>query len=407
MATRRPAAKTATKKVAKKAATKKVAKKTATKKVAKKAAAKKVAKKAAPKKAAPKAASTTKKAAPKKAATKKGKIPVNHIALIVDRSGSMGSISKTVVKVFNDQLATIKANAKKDDQETFVSFYTFHTTVDKPLYFQRQAQAVQPLKSISVRGLTALFDAVGTAIDAFKKAKNSNDPQVSYLLLALTDGYENASKKYKKSLPKLIKEVQSTGRWSLAFLTPKSGVTTLTRMGIPKGNIQDWSATNKGAQAAGQQMRRGLDNFFEARRGGKQAVSGFFKADLSKVSVQAVSDALVDVSDQFKRFKVDTDKANIRDFVNGKLKGKAKYEPGKGYYELTKPELVQAKKEIAIMDSKSGAIYTGMAARSMLGFPDGAAFKVKPGEMGTFAVYVMSTSNNRALVKDTTLLYRE
>jgi hypothetical protein len=67
---------------------------------------------------------------------------------------------------------------------------------------------------------------------------------------------------------------------------------------------------------------------------------------------------------------------------------------------------VQAKKEIAIRDNGSGAIYTGMAARSMLGLPDGQAFKVKPGEHGSFSVFVMSTSLNRVLVKDTTLLYR-
>ena len=34
------------------------------------------------------------------------------------------------------------------------------------------------------------------------------------------------------------------------------------------------------------------------------------------------------------------------------------------------------------------------------------SFQVKPGEMGNFAVFIMSTSNNRVLMKGTTLLYR-
>ena len=336
----------------------------------------------------------------------KAKIPVNHIALVVDRSGSMSSIMKDVVKVFNEQLQTIKQNAKKDDQETFVSFYTFHSSVDKPLYFQRQAQAVKPLKGIKLGGTTALFDAVGTAMNDLGRVKGAKDAHVSFLVIALTDGEENASRKFRDKLPKMITDAQKTGRWSLAFLTPKSGVRVLKRFKIPAGNIQDWAATAKGAKEAGERMRRGIDNFFVARRGGQQAVTGFFKADLAKVSVQDVSDNLVDVSEQFKRWDVKDDGANIRAFVDKMLAGKGQYQPGHGYYELTKPELVQAKKEIAIRDNGSGAIYTGVSARSMLGFPDGAAFKVKPGEMGNFSVFIMSTSLNRVLMKGTQLLYR-
>jgi hypothetical protein len=366
-------------------------------------AAKATAKKAPAKRRAAAAAAPTKA----KGKAGKAKIPVNHIALIVDRSGSMSGIMKDVVKVFNDQLEAIKQNAKKDDQETFISFYTFHRTVDKPLYFQRQATAVKPLKKISTTGTTALFDAVGTAMNDLGKVKGSKEAHVSFLVIALTDGEENASRKYRDKLPKMIADAQKTGRWSLAFLTPKTGVKTLKKFGIPAGNIQDWAASSKGAKEAGERMRRGLDSFFDARRGGKQAVSGFFKADLSKVTVQNVSDSLVDVSDQFQRWDVDGDGHNIRDFVNGKLGSSGTYKTGNGYYELTKSELVQAKKEIAIRDNKSGAIYTGMAARSMLGFPDGASFKVKPGEMGNFAVFIMSTSNNRVLMKGTQLLYRQ
>src|SRR6476620_10302018 len=80
------------------------------------------------------------------------KIPVNNISFVNDRSGSMWSIKKDVVKVFNEQLKAIKEQAKRGDQETFVSLYTFNSKVDKPLYLRRQAQAVKPLKSINASG---------------------------------------------------------------------------------------------------------------------------------------------------------------------------------------------------------------------------------------------------------------
>jgi len=203
----------------------------------------------------------------------------------------------------------------------------------------------------------------------------------------------------------MIKKAQKTGRWSFAFLAPKSGVGTLKKFGIPEGNIQDWAATSKGAKEVDLKLRHGLDNFFDARRTGKKSVAGFFRANLTQVNSKDVAGRLKDVSDEFKRWSVDVGGAVIRAFVDKKL-GSGKYKPGNGYYELTKPELVQAKKEIAIRDNKTGAVFAGSGARSMLGFPEGAAFKVKPGEMGNYSVFIMSTSLNRVLSKGTTLLYR-
>jgi hypothetical protein len=334
-----------------------------------------------------------------------GKTPINHIAMIVDRSGSMSRIMGNVVKVFNNQLATIKANAKHDDQETFVTFYTFHSKVDKPLYSKRPAKAVRPIKKIKTAGSTALFDAVGTAMADLDKARDVKLDHVSCLVIVLTDGAENASRKYRKTLPKMIKTAQKTGRWSFAFLTPKTGVATLKKFGIPEGNIQDWAATSQGTKEVDIKLRHGLDNFFVARRSGKKQVAGFFSANLTQVSAKDVVGRLKDVSKEFERWSVDVGGAAIRAFVDKKI-GAGKYKPGNGYYELTKPELVQAKKEIAIRDNKSGEVFTGSSARSMLGFPEGSAFKVKPGAMGNYSVFIMSTSLNRVLSKGTTLLYR-
>ncbi|HTR51892.1 MAG TPA: vWA domain-containing protein [Kofleriaceae bacterium] len=334
-----------------------------------------------------------------------GKTPINHIAMIVDRSGSMARIMTNVVKVFNNQLVTIKENAKKDDQDTFVTFYTFHSRVDKPIYSKRPAKAVRPIKKIRTAGSTALFDAVGTAMEDLDKARDVKLDHVSCLVIVLTDGHENASRTYRKKLPKMIEKAQKTGRWSFAFLTPKSGVGTLKKFGIPPGNIQDWDASSKGTKEVDLKLRHGLDGFFDARRSGKKSVAGFFRADLAKVNAKDVAGRLKDVSNEFKRWSVDVGGAAIRAFVDKKL-GAGSYKPGNGYYELTKSELVQAKKEIAIRDNKTGAVFTGSAARSMLGFPDGTSFKVKPGEMGNYSVFIMSTSLNRVLAKGTTLLYR-
>lgn len=424
-AARTPTKKTPRRKVAKakpaKKTTTRVAKKTATRAAPKKSGArvvKKTATRAAPKKrvaARPVKKASTKPAAPKKrtlsaqaklanAAAEEG-LKVNHIAFVVDRSYSMSSIRAKVVKVFNNQLARVKENAKRSGQMTFVSYYTFSTRVDKPHFFARPAAKVQPLKSLAVTGMTALIDATGQTIVDLSKVKGAKDRNVSFLVIVLTDGYENASRKYKAKIGKMIQDVQKTGRWSLAFLCPKNGVKYLKRFKIPAGNIQVWDATAKGTVKMEQSLRRGVDNYYAARSAGQRAVTKIFTTDLSRVSVRQVSTKLTNVSRQFVRWKVERD-APIKAFVDGKLAGKGSYEKGRGYYELTKPETVQAAKQIAIVDGKTGAIYAGDAARTMLGLPIGEKCKVKPGDHGGFAIFVESTSLNRKLIGGTTLLYR-
>lgn len=340
---------------------------------------------------------------------------VNHIAFVVDRSGSMGRIKAQVVRVFNNQLDTVQSNAKSAGQKTFLSTFMFHTTVDKPRHLATPVERVPKLgpKDFRLGGSTALLDAVGTAITSLQKAKGAANKDTSFLVIVITDGQENASRQYKKSLKGLIAKVQKTGRWSLAFLVPPGGQNALARFGIPKGNITVWDATTKGAKAMDVKLSAGLSSFYSARASGQKSVSAFFTTDMSKVDKKRLS-TLKDLSKGFARWAVDKERS-IREFVNAKLgtsaalrkKLGAAYEPGRGFYELTKPETVQPKKNLAILDKKTKAIYGGDQARHVLGMPSGSNVKVKPGNHMDYSIFVESTSNNRKLVRGTTLLYRQ
>jgi hypothetical protein len=406
-AKKKPAAK---KPAAKKPAAKKPAvKKPAVKKpAAKKPAAKKpAAKKPAVKKpaAAAKAGKQNLTTAAKEAtAVAQSGALVNHVIFVVDRSGSMSSIRRKVVSVFNSQLAALKKNAEATGQATFVSFYTFHSLVDAPRFFALPIAKVPKLDAISTTGATALLDATGQALVDHQSLPGGALDNVSFIVLVLTDGYENHSRKYKSKIGSMIKSAQASGRWTLAFLTPKGGEATLIRYGIPAGNIQAWSTSGSGVQTMGQDLQRGLQTFYEARQKGERAVVGVFTTNLAQVSVDAVSASMTDSTDAFVTIAVKS-AAAIRPLVEAELGGK--YQKGHGYYELTKPELVQEYKEIAIVDKSSGKIYAGDAARSHLGLPIGARIKVKPGDHGGFAIFVQSTSVNRKLVAGTSLLYKK
>ena len=406
-AAKKPAAK---KPAAKKPAAKKTAaKKPAAKKAAKPAVKKPAVKKPAVKATAPKAEGGRGKKDLAALAKAAGEVAasgslVNHVVFVIDRSGSMSGIRQKVVSVFNSQLAEIKKNAESTGQATFVTLYTFHSNVDTPRFFAKPIAAVDKLGSISCTGATALLDATGQAIVDLGNVPGAKMDNVSFIVLVLTDGYENHSRKYKTKIQSMIKAAQDTGRWTFAFLTPKGGEAALLRFGIPAGNIQAWSTAGKGVQTMGQDLQRGLQTFYEARQNGQRAVVGVFTTNLAQVSVEAVSASMTDSTDQFVRIPVATASA-IRPLVEAELK--SKYQAGNGYYELTKPELVQEYKEIAIVDKTSGKIYAGDAARTHLGLPVSSRIKVKPGDHGGFAIFVQSTSVNRKLVPGTTLLYKK
>lgn len=392
-------------------------KKAAPKKAAlKKAAPKKVApKKAAPKKVAAKPAAAKKKAAPSPSLASQAKQAadvaatgqlVNHIAFVVDRSGSMSSIRKKVVQVFNDQLGSLKKKAAETGQATFVSFYTFQSVVDKPKFFAKPIDQVDALSSISCTGLTALFDATGQAIVDLESVPGADQQNVSFFILVLTDGHENHSKKYKSAIKTMIQKAQASGRWTFAFLTPKGGAAVLTKFGIPEGNIRAWTTTSAGMKQLDQTLQQGLQNFYTARSQGQKAVAGVFTTDLTGVSTDKVKETLSEATDGFEKLSVTADTA-INALVDKHLGKKGAYKKGDGYYELTKPELMQELKEVAIVEKASGKIYVGDAARTLLGLPIGERIKIKPGDHAQFAIFVQSTSLNRKLLAGTTLLYRK
>lgn len=398
------------------AAKKPAAKKPAAKKPAAKkpAATKPAAKKPATKKAAAKAPSTPKGGGRGKKdlaalaklsgeAAASGAL-VNHVVFVIDRSGSMSGIRQKVVSVFNSQLAEVKKNAEATGQATFVTLYTFHSNVDAPRFFAKPIAEVEKLGSISCTGATALLDATGQAIVDLQGVPGASADNVSFIVLVLTDGHENHSRKYKSKIQSMIRAAQDSGRWTFAFLTPKGGEAALLRFGIPAGNIQTWTTAGKGVQTMGQDLQRGLQTFYDARQKGQRAVVGVFTTNLAQVSVEAVSSSMTDSTDAFVRIPV-TAASAIRPLVEAELK--TKYQAGNGYYELTKPELVQEYKEIAIVDKTSGKVYAGDAARTHLGLPVGSRIKVKPGDHGAFSIFVQSTSVNRKLVPGTTLLYKK
>ena len=84
------------------------------------------------------------------------------------------------------------------------------------------------------------------------------------------------------------------------------------------------------------------------------------------------------------------------------------FRPGRGYYELTKPEKLAPNKQVLILGIEGFAV-EGDAARAALGVPSEGEGRTVPLRPGTCAegrrVFVQSTSYNRKLVSGTDFLY--
>ena len=92
----------------------------------------------------------------------------------------------------------------------------------------------------------------------------------------------------------------------------------------------------------------------------------------------------------------------INDFVRATG---AVFKIGRGFYELTKPELVQERKEVVLRD-KTGDMFSGEKARTMIGLPFGVRGRIRPMKKDFgYDVFIQSTSANRKLLAGTRFLY--
>ncbi len=148
-------------------------------------------------------------------------------------------------------------------------------------------------------------------------------------------------------------------------------------------------------------MNGSLRRMFDTMLGRKAKASASASAK-GKASTVKVTGKLEPVSaGRFQVLDVDA-VADIRTFIEGEG---ASFNPGRGFYQLTKSELVQEGKEVVLMDKESGDFYSGDKARALIGLRPGERDKVKPVALDKYLVFIQSTSYNRKLVAGTKLLY--
>jgi uncharacterized protein YegL len=144
------------------------------------------------------------------------KFEQTHISIVLDRSGSMESCAVEAIGSVNAYLA----NARKDDalKESDLELTIFDSvSIDTIRTGAPIALADITRDDYQPRGGTPLNDAIGRGIDSLD-ARTAKSGSGKAILVVMTDGMENASRKYGHSeIAELIKARQDKG-WLVMFL---------------------------------------------------------------------------------------------------------------------------------------------------------------------------------------------
>ncbi|MGW4031650.1 vWA domain-containing protein [Streptomyces sp. NPDC004838] len=336
---------------------------------------------------------------------------INHVALVLDASSSMSHLSRKVVEVADQQISYLARRSRELDQETRVTVYVFADKVECVIY-DKDVLRMPSLKQLyRAGGMTALLAAaLKSQRELAQTAQLYGDH--SFLTFVLTDGQENASHRCpdtpSRDPQELVQAVTGmieaqNDNWTLAVLVPDQvGKREAMRCGFPKDNIAVWDATTtQGLEEAGQVIRQATEKFMVGRTKGIRGSRAVFSTGTEAVNmdtIQAAGLTPVDPS-AFVLIPVDRDTA-IRNWV---VESGHAYRTGGAFYQLSKTEKIQARKQIAVLEKKTDRVYTGPEARALLGLPDVEA-RIKPDHNDDFTIFVQSTSVNRKLVPNTRLL---
>ena len=177
------------------------------------------------------------------------------IEIILDASGSMGTIRNDMLGVVNSFVEGMKTNCAGKCTLSLTKFYGRH--VEKVWTFM-------PLKDVPVlakeqyivSGGTPLLDAIGRSIFETKTFISSlfeEDRPARILKIVITDGEENASTQYSALyIKQLISECKETGNWEFQFLGSGSdSFLDAVSIGLDENNYTQWKSTKLGTNVTG------------------------------------------------------------------------------------------------------------------------------------------------------------
>lgn len=175
---------------------------------------------------------------------------LTEVVFILDRSGSMHGLEADTIGGFNSMLK----KQKRAPGEALISTILFDNTC-QVLHDRIPVERVAPLtdRDYTVRGCTALLDAIGGAIhhigNVHKYARPEDVPEHT-LFVITTDGMENASSRYSaQRVRQMIERQKEKYGWEFLFLGANiDAVETARQFGIGEDRAVNYHADSRGTR---------------------------------------------------------------------------------------------------------------------------------------------------------------
>ena len=173
---------------------------------------------------------------------------LTEIIFILDRSGSMSGLEADTIGGFNSMIE----KQKRAEGEALISTVLFDN-VSEVLHDRVEVQNIRKMTDhdYTVRGCTALLDAIGGAIyhigNIHKYARPEDVPEHTMFVIT-TDGMENASHHYSSDRVKQMIERQKTKYgWEFLFLGANiDAVETASQFGIGADRAVNYQCDSEG-----------------------------------------------------------------------------------------------------------------------------------------------------------------
>lgn len=173
---------------------------------------------------------------------------ITELVFILDRSGSMSGLEGDTIGGFNSLIE----KQRRQDGECYVSTVLFDN-VSEVLHDRVRLSEIRKMTEddYTARGCTALIDAIGSAIHHIatihKYARREDVPEHTMFVI-MTDGMENASRKYSsREVKRMIEKEKKKYGWEFLFIGANiDSVETAGHFGIGADRSANYHADGKG-----------------------------------------------------------------------------------------------------------------------------------------------------------------
>ena len=173
---------------------------------------------------------------------------LTELVFIIDCSGSMSGLESDTIGGFNSMIR----KQKQAEGEALISTVLFDNE-SEILHDRVNVKDIQPMTEhdYTVRGTTALIDAIGKAIhhigNVHKYARKEDVPEHTMFVIT-TDGMENASRYYSSDkVKKMIERQKVKYGWEFLFLGANiDAVETASHFGIGADRAVNYNCDSEG-----------------------------------------------------------------------------------------------------------------------------------------------------------------